>query len=308
MPGYPSATGRLDEQSAVRSLDLDDVRLTYAVDGAMGLLPGGFFPGIPAAHWADHPLDAHGRVVMSAGGLLVERDGRSLLVDAGLGPYSGPMGIGEPPFGIAESGDLPKTLATLGYAPEDVTAVAFTHLHADHTGWAIAPGTRRKFFPRADYLVAAAEWAPHGCGETIPGAPSREEVIEPLAEAFTEIADGDEIFPGVTALVTPGHSPGHTSYVVSTEAGRLIAFGDAFHIPGQLAHPDWPSIPDVDAEAVVAARTRLVDELARPGTIGFGCHFGDQAFGRVVRDGNGVARWEPVPAVPLLPSPRQLGA
>lgn len=311
MPGYPSATGRLDEQSAVRSLDLDDVRLTYVVDGAMGLIPSGFFPDIPEAHWAEHPLDAHGRVAMSAGGLLVEREGRLLLVDVGLGPYSGPMGIADPPFGAGESGDLPKTLAALGYSPEDIDAVAFTHLHADHTGWAIVAdggGRPRKFFPRADYLVSEPEWAPHGRGDTIPGAPPRAEVIEPLAKAFTPIADGDEIFPGVTALVTPGHSPGHTSYIISTGQGRLIAFGDAFHIPGQLAHPDWPSRPDVDAEAVVAARTRLVDELTQPGTLGFGCHFGDQAFGRVVRGGDGLARWEPVPAVPLQPAPRRLGA
>ena len=305
MAGYPSATGRLDTQSAVRSIDLDDVRLTYAVDGAMGLTPEGFFPEVPAEHWTHHPLDPNGRVAMSAGGLLVERDGRALLIDAGLGPYSGSLGIGASAFGAAESGDLPKTLAALGLAPEDVEAVAFTHLHVDHTGWAIV-GDGRKFFSRAQYLVAAEEWAPHGRGETIPGAPPRAEVIEPLAGQLTPIADGEEVFPGVTALVTPGHSPGHTSYVVSAGEGRLIAFGDAFHIPAQLAHPDWPSKPDVDAAAVVAARGRLVEELTQPGTLGFACHFGDQAFGRVVRDGDGLPRWEPVPAVPLLAAPRAL--
>jgi glyoxylase-like metal-dependent hydrolase (beta-lactamase superfamily II) len=106
--------------------------------------------------------------------------------------------------------------------------------------------------------------------------------------------------------VTPGHSPGHTSYVISTSAGRIIVFGDAFHIPAQLAHPDWLSLPDVDGQAVLAARRRLVTELERPGTFGFSYHFGDQAFGRIARDAEGLPGWEPIPAVLLLQTPRLL--
>jgi glyoxylase-like metal-dependent hydrolase (beta-lactamase superfamily II) len=102
------------------------------------------------------------------------------------------------------------------------------------------------FFPRARYLVAAQEWAPHERGETIPGVPTREAVIEPLAGHHTAFDDGEEVFPGVHALVTPGHSPGHTSFIVTTDAGRLIMFGDAFRVPAQIQHPDWPSRPDVD--------------------------------------------------------------
>jgi glyoxylase-like metal-dependent hydrolase (beta-lactamase superfamily II) len=304
-------TGQVNEQSAVRSLDFGDTRLTYVVDGAMGLTPAGFFPDVPAAHWSSHPeaLDARGRVAMSAGGLAVERDGRVLLIDAGLGSFTGDITVGAISVGSANSGALPDVLATLGRSPADIEAVAFTHLHVDHTGWAfVRDGDRaqRKFFPAARYLVAADEWAPHGRGEVIPGAPSRAAVIEPLGRVHTLISDGEEIFPGVRALVTPGHSPGHTSYVVSSAAGRLIVFGDAFHIPAQLAHPDWPSSPDVDGIAVLAARQRLITELEQPGTLAFSYHFGDQAFGRVVRDGDGLPAWEPAPAVPVLPAPRRL--
>jgi glyoxylase-like metal-dependent hydrolase (beta-lactamase superfamily II) len=301
--------GALNEQSAVRSLELGDVRLTYVVDGAMGMRPDGFFPGIPAEYWTEQPgaLDEYGLVAMSAGGLLVERDGRRCLIDAGLGPVRGPVAVAGEPIGVADCGALPATLAALGLAPADIEALAFTHLHVDHTGWAFTPddsGVPRRFFPAARYLVAEQEWAPHARGELVPGAPARSALIEPLAGAHTALSDGEEVFPGVRALVTPGHSPGHTSFVISTGAERVIAFGDVFHVPGQVAHPDWPSLPDVDHEGVLAARTRLVAELEHPGTIGFACHFGDQAFGRVVRDG-GLLRWEPVPAKALLPAPRQ---
>jgi len=299
-------TGLLCEQSAVRTLNLDDVHLTYAVDGATGLIPRVFFPDLPAGYWADHPeaLTRHGQVAMSVGGLLVERGGRRLLIDAGLGTRAGHTSLG-----TMNSGALPDTLAALGCDPAAIDTVAFTHLHVDHTGWAFTrnrDGTYRKTFPAARYLVAGAEWAPYGRGESLTSA-APPAVLEQLAATRTLIDDGEEIFPGVRALVTPGHSPGHTSYIITSATGRrLIALGDAFHTPAQLGHPEWPSMPDIDGTAALAARRKLIHELQQPGTLGFACHFGDQAFGRLTRTPAGNNDWEPVPATAIMPPPRQL--
>lgn len=301
-------TGLLCEQSAARTVNLDDVRLTYAVDGAMGLHPQVFFPQLSEAYWAGRPgtLTAAGQIAMSVGGLLVERDGRVLLIDAGLGEQEGRNALG-----IVNSGALPDTLAALGCDPAGIDTVAFTHLHGDHTGWAFTPdggGGYRKTFPAARYLVAGKEWEPYGRGESLPAA-APPAVIEQLAATRTLVGDDEEIFPGVRTVVTPGHSPGHTSYIITTKTGkRLIALGDAFHIPAQLGRPDLPSLPDIDADGVLIARRRLIGELERPGTLGFACHFGDQAFGRLTRTPDGVHDWEPVPAEAILPAPRQLGA
>ncbi|HEV3358389.1 MAG TPA: MBL fold metallo-hydrolase [Pseudonocardiaceae bacterium] len=302
-PGF----GSLNEQSAVRTLEFGDVRATYVIDGAMALSGAVFFPEIPADYWAAHPdaADAEGRVAMPAGALLVERNGRFLLIDAGLGEMIANFTVGSAVLGPANSGALPDTLAALGREPADVEALAFTHLHVDHTGWAFVRdgnGGYRPFFPNARYLVAASEWAPHERGETMPGGSSRTAVIEPLAKHHVPITDGEEIFPGVHALVTPGHSPGHTSYLISSTAGTLVAFGDAFHLPAQLAHPEWPSAPDIDGAAVLVARRRVLDELAKPDTLGFGTHFGDQPFGRLGPDG----AWQPVPSTAVLPPPRKV--
>ena len=301
------SVGLLSDQSAVRRMNLGNVRLTYAVDGAMGLLPLAFFPDLPAGYWASHPsaLNEQGQVAMSAGGLLVERDGRTLLIDAGFGPQTG-----ETPLGPVNSGALPDTLAALGHDPAGIDTVAFTHLHVDHTGWAFTrnpDGTWRKTFPAARYLVAAAEWEPYGRGDNVPGAAPAAVLEQFAGTRITLVDSGEEIFPGVTAVVTPGHSPGHTSYVIASGSGsRLIAFGDAFHIPAQLAHPDWPSMPDIDGQAVLAARAQLTRELEQPDTLGFAFHFGDQAFGRLARAQAGLRAWEPVPTTVLMPAPRQL--
>ena len=301
-----SATGLRCEQSAVRTINLDDVRLTYAVDGAMGVNPGVFFPFLSAKYWAGQPeaLNAQELIAMSVGGLVVERGGRRLLIDAGLETQAG-----RTPLGVVNSGALPDTLTALDCDIADIDTVAFTHLHLDHTGWAFTQtqdGSYRKTFPAARYLVAAAEWAPYGRGETLPAAtPSA--LLEQFAATRTLFEDGEEIFPGVRAVVTPGHTSGHTSYIITSSTGkRLIALGDAFHIPAQLGHPDWPSLPDIDVDAVLAARRKLTQELEQPGTLGFACHFGDQAFGRITRTGTGFLDWEPVPAAAIMPAPRKL--
>jgi len=300
--------GRLRDQSAVRTLQLDDVTLTYVVDGSMGMIKEEFLQSIPPAYWEAHPdaVTADGRVAMSCGGLLVERGEHRVLIDAGYGAVRGNI-----PWAEINCGAMLQILRALGHTAADIDVLALTHLHVDHTGWAFVTDSGQSphpTFPRASYVVSAEELAPYEHGIHPAGSSSFEQVIEPLAKVCTTIADGQEVAPGITAVVTPGHSAGHTSYVVtSAEGRRIVAFGDAFHIPAQLTNPGWASRPDVDTERVLIARARITAELERPDTLGFGCHFGDQTFGRVTRDEAGAPAWAPVPSVAVLPTPRPLG-
>ncbi|MFF9100022.1 MBL fold metallo-hydrolase [Streptomyces rubrogriseus] len=295
--------GSLGHQSAVRTLTIGDVRLTYVVDAAMELGRTGFLPAIPADYWEEHPeaLAPSGRIAASAGGLLVERGGRRLLIDVGLG-----ANVLSPSLGVSRGGALLRTLQALRVPRHSIDTVAFTHLHTDHTGLGFLTEhgrPPRKAFPRADYTVAQAEWDPFWNREVGVGAPSWQGFMVPMSRVLCRFEDGEEVWPGVTALITPGHSPGHTTYVISAGDGRrILVFGDVFHAPAQMAHPEWPSGPDVDVKGVLRARTRLLGELSMPRTHGFAFHFGDQAFGRLIEGG----RWRPVPALALLPAPIQL--
>lgn len=273
---FPIVT-TLQNQSSVRSLMLGAVRFTYVVDGAMAFPPASFFPAVPPSMWTRRLLDARGMVPMSAGGLLVEIGERRVLIDAGLGPVQA-----ERPEGAVNCGSLLDTLAVLGHDPSTIDVVALTHLHADHVGWAGA-------FER---LVAGAlEWK---------AAP-----MESLGHPDL-VEDGDEVVPGVRAIVTPGHSPGHTSYLITSGSARLLVFGDAFHHPLQLSHVEWGSGPDWDGDSVPAARGRLIDEMLVPGTVGFAFHFGDQPFGRLTRTADDAIAWNPVPSTVISGPPRLL--
>jgi len=290
-------TPRLDERlrrpSGIRSLTLGDTKLSYVPDGQATLNARMMLPEVTDEFWAQHAeyLDEGGFLIASVGGLLVERDGRALLIDAGVGP----MTVGPPlnTFGVQTGGKLLDSLATLGRSPADIEAVAFTHLHNDHFGWAWypAPGSDRPAFAGTDVLVAEPEWTQHHFAE----AQGMGDMIKALAQQVRTVAEGEEIFPGVTVRFTPGHSAGHAGYVISAGGQKVIAFGDAFHTPIQITHPLWQNVFDFDHQQSTSLRRGLIDELTQPDTIGFGIHLADMPFGRVRIDG-GQSAWHPIDA------------
>ncbi|MFB7149257.1 MBL fold metallo-hydrolase [Streptomyces virginiae] len=284
---------RLRRPAGIRSIRLGETKVSYVPDGDVRLRPLELLPDTTEEVWAAHPeyLDPEGRLVGSVGALLVEHGDRALLIDAGFGPQT--LRLPEGPLDAIHGGALPAALAELGRRPEDVEAVAFTHLHADHLGWAChpAPGADRPLFAHADHLISGPEWERRDLLE----AQGMAEQVRTLAPRVRTVADGQEVFPGVRVRTTPGHTVGHAEYVITGGGRRLIAFGDALHSPIQVDHPDWSSGFDHDRALTADHRRRLVAELAEPGTLGFGVHFADVVFGHVRHDGTGPA-WRPLDA------------
>jgi hypothetical protein len=81
----PHLDERLRRPSGIRSLTLGDTKLSYVPDGCAALNARMLLPEPTEEFWARHAeyLDEGGFLVASVGGLLVERDGRALLIDAG---------------------------------------------------------------------------------------------------------------------------------------------------------------------------------------------------------------------------------
>lgn len=277
---------RLNRPSGIRSLRLGATKVTYVPDGAVRLRPLHLLADTTDATWAASPeyLDETGHLVGSVGALLVEHEGRALLIDAGLGPHAFESPDG--PLHAAQGGALPDSLAALGRRPEDIEAVAFTHLHLDHLGWACEP-----LLAHATFLISEPEWQARDLLE----AQGMTAQVAALSPNVRTITDGEEVFPGVHVRIAPGHTLGHAEYVITGGGRRLIAFGDAMHSPIQAAHPSWSSGFDHDLTATAAHRHRLIAELSQPDTLGFGVHFADVIFGHVQESTDGPA-WHPVDA------------
>jgi glyoxylase-like metal-dependent hydrolase (beta-lactamase superfamily II) len=126
-------------------IDVGGIKVSALNDGAVHLPPM-YYPGLD---FGAHPelLQADGTYHIPVGCFLIQAEGLTVLVDAGLGPSGIPFpgdiaaaaGLTDPPESIAAGGLLPGALVAAGVAPADITTVFLTHLHADHIGW-VAPG------------------------------------------------------------------------------------------------------------------------------------------------------------------------
>ncbi|MFI6956620.1 MBL fold metallo-hydrolase [Nocardia sp. NPDC050408] len=276
---------RLTRPGALRIFEFGDHRITYLPDGFATLDPCAWLPESTEQLWRDHLalLNAEGDLTASIGGLLVEHGDQSLLIDTGFGPSQIPT-----PFGLMVGGQLLESLAAVDKTPADIDVIALTHLHLDHIGW-LWQTTPASPFADTPVLVGDTEWDKRDLALVDGISP---QMLDVFADHVNPIADGEDIFPGVRAIATPGHSLGHTGFVISSRGHRLIAFGDAMQTPIQISHPHLTAAPDDDPAQSVNTAKWLLDELTAPYTLGFGLHFADVQLGSVT-DIDGVSTWRP---------------
>jgi glyoxylase-like metal-dependent hydrolase (beta-lactamase superfamily II) len=86
----------------------------------------------------------------------------------------------------------------------------------------------------------------------------------------------------VTTYPTPGHTPGHTSLLISSNGERAIVTGDLAHHPAQVNHTEWCSAFDTDHATTSQTRRKVFDQMETDGLIAAFCHFPDP-FGKLVR-------------------------
>lgn len=255
------------------------------------------YPEVTEAQW--EPWTGGEPQTLHFGAFLVRHAGTTVLVDAGWGPQF------EPPGGLIEPASLLDELAAIGVAPEAVDVVYLTHLHPDHIGWNVVydepGGMPRPRFPNAPYLVHAAEFGHyaqrHRDGDRLhPSIPQQALALEETGK-LELIADGHAVAPGLRALATPGHTPGHTSLVLESAGETFVFLGDLAHHPAVLDATDWVQSFDWEPERARASRERVLAQVEREGWRAAAGHFPFPSLGRLVRDGAGRRVWEALDGV-----------
>ena len=166
--------------------------------------------------------------------------------------------------------------------------VVMTHLHRDHVGWNVLREGQRYVptFPNARYWMSRKDWdtshQPDVQPQRYPNAPT---CVWPLEElGLIEFMDGEHgITRELTAVPTPGHTPGHVSILITSQGQRALVLGDAAHSPAQIEEPDWVSRADMDPELTRQTRKALLDRLEREEILVAAGHFESPGFGRIVR-------------------------
>jgi glyoxylase-like metal-dependent hydrolase (beta-lactamase superfamily II) len=223
--------------------------------------------------------------------VVVRSGGKTILVDAGLGASEM----------LPRAGQLGHRLEAAGIDLADITDVVLTHLHMDHCGGLLVDGVKEQLRPDLRIHVAAAEvkfWAkPDFSLVSMPdGFP---EALESTAQKFLReyrtylrtFEEEHEIAPGVRAVRTGGHTPGHCVVRLSSKGDRLTFAGDAVFTVG-FEHPDMHNGFEHDPKESARVRVRLLRELAETGEPLVATHLSFPSVGHVAVAGD-VFRWVP---------------
>jgi glyoxylase-like metal-dependent hydrolase (beta-lactamase superfamily II) len=271
-------------------------RITRVVEREVSLPLTGLLPEATEAALEKHRawLEPHfllpgGLATLSIHGLLVESEGRRILVDTCIG------GRRIKGFEALAEGGRPflDDLAAAGFPAATIDFVLCTHLHFDHVGWntRLEDGRWVPSFPNARYVFARPEWE-HWSRETSRAfTATLDEAVRPVFDAgLVDLVPTDHALTCEVRLEpSPGHTPGHVCVRIESEGACALVTGDMTHHPVQWAEPDWKMVADTDPEQARETRRRIRGEHADRPTLVIGTHYAPPCAGHIVRRPEGWA-------------------
>jgi len=283
-------------------ITIGDIRIMALSDGRMSIPFSRLFPQTPETVWDAYrerfpeAFDSRG-FSTNIGSFLVSSAGRTVIADTGLGLWGHLGSRFDPP-------ELVNDLRMKGVGLDEIDTVFLTHLHGDHVGWNLSKrgDEYAPTFPRARYLLQEADWR-HFTGEAYQKGLSRERRRQaettylPLMEmGKLDLLRGDRDFaPGLTALHTPGHTPGHMSMLIASKNERAVIIGDIAGSPAHITETNWFYNPDTDKDLGMKSRLRVLDRAEKENMVVLGAHMTRPGWGRLIR-WEGKRYWQPLAA------------
>lgn len=242
-------------------------------------------------------LSSSGPVRTSVNAFAVNTGDRLYLIDAGTNAGYLPT-----------LGKLLTTFAAANIVPTQVDMLLVTHLHPDHVGGASRDGDA--LFSSAELVVPEADAAFWLDPATEARAPAELKPLFGIAhDASAPYAASGRlrrldtatrtVAPGIEAVPLPGHTPGHSGYLIRDSGEALLIWGDVVHAAAlQLPRPETAIVFDVDQSVAVQTRQRILDQVASERMRVAGMHLPFPGVGHIAKDGQGYA-FVPDPFLPL---------
>ena len=229
--------------------------------------------------------DAHVPITFTV--TLVKIGDRTVMFDSGTGGQMSPMA------GLM----MKEGFAAAGVDPKSISTIVVTHFHGDHISGLMAKDTNAQVFPDAEIVVPAAEykfWTDPALIASMPegarGGVQRIQATFPNWKNVRQVESDTDVMPGIRSVATPGHTPGHTSYLVTSGNAQLMVLGDVANMPAlNVRNPGWHLAFDRDPAMAEANRRTMFDRVVADKVIVTGYHFGLPGAGSIAKDGKGYA-------------------
>jgi glyoxylase-like metal-dependent hydrolase (beta-lactamase superfamily II) len=226
---------------------------------------------------------------------LIHTGGKTVLMETGCGNFM-----------QASAGKQLANLAAAGVQPADIDAVLLTHMHPDHSAGLTDRETGKPIFENAELVCHENEPRHWNDDAAMARGNEREKALffqlardqmAPYKDRMRTFSGEGEVLPGITAIPRPGHTPGHTTYLIASGNDQLLVWGDVVHIPEvQTARPEACMVYDTDPAQAEASRRAVFDMVATDRLLVTGMHLHFPGFSRLLRDGDGYrlipAAWE----------------
>jgi glyoxylase-like metal-dependent hydrolase (beta-lactamase superfamily II) len=192
---------------------------------------------------------------------------------------------------------LPGNMKAAGIDPAKISTILISHFHPDHIFGLMEKGSNAPIYPNAELVVNATEykwWTEAGRVEKLPDARkalgTRIQAVFPTWKNFKLVEGEGEVAPGIRLVNAPGHTPGHSAFLVASGAQQLMISNDTAYVPALLApHPEWQGAYDQDGPLAVESRRKLIDRVIADKLMVCGAHFPFPGAGSFAKDGSGYA-------------------